>query len=122
MLIALMALAAAPAERAHSARETSAATTLAALRHRFGAEGYQYEIDSDARLVYAAAMDAAALARLRSALNDQSEALHAELFEHKPEAFVKVLLPTAKDYGRLVRFRNVPGVYIDSTKSLIARE
>ena len=133
LLIALLALtsAATPAARAplprasapaNSFRDAAAATTLSALRQRFGADGYQYEIDTEARLVYAAAMDAAALARLRSALNDQSEALHAELFEHKPDAYVRVLLPTAKDYGRLVRFRNVPGVYIDSTKSLIARE
>jgi hypothetical protein len=48
--------------------------------------------------------------------------LHAALFARKPEAYVTVLLPTAEDYGKLIRFRNVPGLYVDASKALVARE
>jgi hypothetical protein len=96
--------------------------TLAALRRRFGDEGYLYEVDPQHRLVFAVAMDRTALDDLKLALHDQADALHAALFEHGLDAYVAVVLPTEKDYGKMVRFRNVPGIYVDSTKSLIARQ
>jgi hypothetical protein len=96
--------------------------TLAALRNRFGDDGYQYLIDDDARLVFCVAMDEATLTAMRAELRAQRTALEAELFEHKPDAYVTVLMPTAKEYGKMVRFRNVPGLYADDIKSLVARE
>lgn len=96
--------------------------TLVALRNRFGTEGYLYEIDDDQRLIFAVAMSAGELEQLREGLRIQATALHGALFDRKPEAYVTILMPTMKDYGTLIRFRNVPGLYVDSTKSLVARE
>jgi hypothetical protein len=95
--------------------------TLAALQNRFGGNGYLYDIDPEQRLVYAVALDAGAFERLRANLREQSAALETALFEHKPEAYVTVLMPSETDYGKLVRFRNVPGLYVDDMKTLVAK-
>ena len=55
-------------------------------------------------------------------LREQAEALHADLFQELPKAYVTVLMPTAADYRKLVRSKNVPGVYIDSIRTLVVRE
>jgi hypothetical protein len=109
------------ARKDHYLRRT-AQGTLVALENRFGADGYLYEIDDDQRLIFAVAMDSGQLSSLRDAMRTQAEALHAALFDRKPEAYVTVLMPTAEDYGKLIRFRNVPGLYVDESKSLVARE
>jgi tetratricopeptide (TPR) repeat protein len=97
--------------------------TLVALRNRFGDAGeYRYAIDHERRLILAAAADDAAMSRLRSGLEAQAAALQAALFEHAPEAYVTVLMPTAADYSKLVRYRNVPGIYVDANKTVVARD
>jgi hypothetical protein len=104
-------------------RPATAEETLAALKERFGSEGYRYEIDIEERLIFAvAAADDAAFDRLRASLKEQAEAFHAELFKHKPVHYVTVLMPTVPDYRRLVKYKNVPGAYIDSARTLIARD
>jgi hypothetical protein len=95
--------------------------TLVALRNRFGTTGYRYEIDPDERLIYAVALDDPAFERLRANLKEQTAALETALFEHKPDAYVTVLMPSVTDYGKLVRFRNVPGLYVDDMKTLVAK-
>jgi hypothetical protein len=95
--------------------------TLAALRNRFGTNGYRYELDPEQRLVYAVALDDAAFERLRAGLREQSAALETALFEHGLDAYVTVLMPSVNDYGKLVRFRNVPGLYVDEMKTLVAK-
>jgi hypothetical protein len=96
--------------------------TLAALRNRFGDAGYHYEIDDRHRLVFATTVDSEALDRLKSVLADESAALGDALFDHAPEAYITVLIPTPDAYGKLIRFRNVPGLYVDSLKTLAIRE
>lgn len=95
--------------------------SLAALRNRFGTTNYRYEIDPEQRLIYAVALDDAAFERLRANLRAQSAALETALFEHKPDAYITVLMPSVTDYGKLVRFRNVPGLYADDIKTLVAK-
>jgi hypothetical protein len=95
--------------------------TLVALRKRFGDAGYHYAIDPEQRLVYAVALDEPAFERLRASLREQAAAMQDALFENKPEAFVTVLMPSVTDYGKLVRFRNVPGLYVDDMKTLVAK-
>ena len=119
VLLLLCSAAAAPTTQ----RTATAEQTLAALKQRFGSEGYRYEIDDEQRLIFAvAAADDAAFDRLRSSLKTQAEAFHAALFERKPEAYVTVLMPTADDFRRLVKYRNVPGAYIDAIRTLIVRD
>lgn len=100
----------------------TAEATVAALRSRFGTAGYRYAIDDDARLIFAVALDDTEFDALRAELREQAEALHAALFEHEPRAYVSVVMPTKADYGKMVRFRNVPGLYVDSSRSLVVRE
>jgi hypothetical protein len=95
--------------------------TLVALRNRFGTNSYRYEIDREERLVYAVALDDAAFQRLRASLKEESIALGTALFEHKLDAYVTLLMPRVADYGKLVRFRNVPGLYVDDMKTLVAK-
>jgi hypothetical protein len=109
-------------ERKEAYLRRTAEGTLVALRNRFGDDGYLYEIDHDRRHVYAVALTSTELASLRAALRTQADALHAALFDQKPEAYITILMPTAKDYGRMIRYRNVPGLYVDASKSLVARE
>ena len=47
---------------------------------------------------------------------------HHKAFDQNPQAYITVLMPTAKDYASMIRYRNVPGIYVDETKSLVARE
>lgn len=102
--------------------QRTAEGTLVALRNRFGPDGYRYEIDAEHRLIFAVAGEAASFDELKTSLVQESDALDAAVFAHGLDAYVTVLLPTAADYGKMVRFRNVPGLYVDATKSLVARE
>ena len=95
--------------------------TVVALRNRFG-DAYHYSIDPEQRLIFATAVGGEPLERLKAGLRRQAAALQAALFEHRPDAYVTVLLPTAADYAKLVRFRNVPGMYVDVNRTLLARE
>lgn len=99
----------------------AAEAAVVALRNRFGNE-YHYSIEPDERLIFATATAGAPLEALKARLRRQARALQAALFEHKPDAYVTVLLPTATDYGKLVRFRNVPGMYVDVNRTVLARE
>ena len=108
------------ARKEHYLRRTAEGTVVA-LRNRFGA-GYRYTVNHEQRLIFATAADEATLARLAAGLHEQAAALQSALFEHEPEAYVTVLMPTAADYGKLVRFRNVPGMYVDANKTVLARE
>lgn len=95
--------------------------TVVALRNRFG-DGYHYSIDAEQRLIFATSFGGERLERLKAGLGRQAAVLQAVLFEHKPHAYVTVLMPTAADYGRLMRFRNVPGMYVDVNRTVLARE
>ena len=122
VLQATLLCGAAPSTRP-AVRTGTAEEAVAALKERFGSKGYRYEIDVEQRLIFAvAAADDAAFDRLRASLKEQAEAFHAELFEHKPDQYVTVLMPTVPDYRRLVKYKNVPGAYIDSLRTLIARD
>lgn len=99
----------------------AAEAAVVALRNRFGNE-YHYSIEPDERLIFATATAGPQLEALKLRLGRQARALQAALFEHKPQAYVTVLLPTSADYAKLVRFRNVPGMYVDVNRTVLARE
>jgi hypothetical protein len=98
----------------------AAERVLARLRNRLG-EGYAYDLDADHRLIYAASPDVTSLAELKDALQTQWRGQRRDLFEHGPDAYVTVVVPSAADYHRIMRYHNVGGAYFDATKTLVAQ-
>ena len=92
---------------------------VAELKARFG-DGYLYEIDEQAKLIFATNMDATTLAELKAWLTAQAASQWRLLFEHKPDYFVTVVVPSTRDYRKIVRLPGVGGFYNDEGKILIA--
>lgn len=90
------------------------------LRTRFG-EDYLYSVDFDQKLIFATNVDEQTLEELKALLKTQAVSQHGELFDHKPDAFITVVVPSAKDYRKIMRLRNVGGVYFDGSKTLVAQ-
>jgi hypothetical protein len=97
----------------------AAEAVLEALRQRFG-EDYLYAVDSEQKLIFATNVDEKTLDTLKTVLKTQARSQEKELFDHKPDAFVTVVVPSPADYRKLMRLRNVPGMYVDASKTLIA--
>ena len=98
----------------------AAERVVAALTARFG-EGYAYDIDAEHKLIFATNVDENTLAELKASLAAQARGQLRDLFRSKPEVYVTVVVPTASDYRKIMRFRNVAGVYFDATKTLVAQ-
>jgi hypothetical protein len=94
--------------------------SLADLKKQFG-DGYLYEVDRERKLIFATNTDATTLAELKQWLTAQANSQWAELFEHKPDAYISVVLPTSADYRKIVKMPNVGGFYSDDAKLLIAQ-
>jgi hypothetical protein len=92
---------------------------LRELRDRFG-ETYLYEIDENDKLIFATNVDQPTLDALKKNLQAQAKSQWAQLFEHKPDEFISVVVPSAEDYKKLVKMPGVGGIYIDGAKILIA--
>ena len=98
----------------------AAENVVEALRRRFG-EDYLYEADFEQKLIFATNVDAQTLEELKQSLKAQAQSQGKELFAHKPDAFVTVVVPSAADYRKLIRVHNVGGAYFDGSKTLIAQ-
>ena len=114
-----------PAFKAFLARKdefqrAAAERVVAALKARFG-DNYLYQIDPDQKLIFATNVDARTLAEMRDALAAQARGLSRDLFPNRPEAYVSVVVPSAPDYRKIMRYSNVGGVYFDATKTLVAQ-
>ena len=108
------------AARKDDYRRRAADKTVAALRARFG-DGYAYGIDPALKLVYATNVGRGTLAELKETIEAQARGQGRDLFSNKPEAYVSVVVPSAADYRRIMRYRNVAGVYFDAIKTLVAQ-
>jgi hypothetical protein len=98
----------------------AAERVLGGLRTRFG-DGYAYEVDAEHKLIFATNVSADVLAELKGSLAAQARGQARDLFSNKPEAYVSVVVPSAADYRKIMRFRNVGGVYFNATKTLVAQ-
>ena len=98
----------------------AAERVLAGLRARFG-DGYAYEVDPRHKLIFATNVTPEVLAELKESLAAQARGQGRDLFANKPEAYVSVVVPSAADYRKIMRFRNVGGVYFNATKTLVAQ-
>ena len=109
------------AGRAEEFQRAAADRTLASLRQRFGYE-YRYGIDSDHKLVYATNLDEPTLAELKESIEAQARGQARDLFANKPRAYVTVVVPSAADYHKVMRLRNVGGAYFPATRTLVAQK
>lgn len=98
----------------------AAERVVVGLKARFG-DGYAYEIDPEHKLIFATNVDAETLVELKETLAAQARGQLRDLFSHRPEAYVSVVVPSARDYRKIMRFTNVGGAYFDATKTLVAQ-
>ncbi|HWE04044.1 MAG TPA: PDZ domain-containing protein [Tepidisphaeraceae bacterium] len=89
------------------------------LKSRFGKD-YLYEVDEDRKLIFATNIDRATLDALKIWLHDQAKSQEEQLFAHKSDEFIRVVVPSLADYRKLVRQRGVMGIYEDETRTLLA--
>ena len=99
----------------HAARQA-----VAELEKRFGS-GYLYEVDEDRKLIFATNTDRRTLDALKTWLIAQTKSQEEELFEHKPDEFIRVVVPSGADFHRLMKKRGVIGIYEDETRTLLAQ-
>jgi hypothetical protein len=98
----------------------AAERAVAKLKARFG-DGYIYEIDPDAKLIFATNTDRTTLQALKQWLTAQAKSQWGQLFTNKPDEFVMVVVPSAEHYKKLIPMPGVGGIYMDGAKTLIAQ-
>ncbi|MDB5303427.1 MAG: Outer rane stress sensor protease DegS [Phycisphaerales bacterium] len=101
-------------------RHHAAERAMAELEQRFG-KGYLYEVDEERKLIFATNTDRATLDALKSWLESQTRSQCEQLFTHKPDEFIRVVLPSPADYRKLVKRPGVLGMYEDETRTLLAQ-
>jgi hypothetical protein len=101
-------------------QKKDAERALESLRKQFG-DKYLYDLDADAKLIFAADTDKQTLAAVKRLLTAQAKSLWDQLFDHKPDQYVAIVLPSAEHYRKLIRRPGVEGIYIPPARMLIAR-
>lgn len=100
--------------RRDEAQKNRAERMLAALRKQYG-ESYLYDIDHEARLIFATDVDRKMLDELRSYLTAYAKAQREDLFDYGFEQYVAVVVPREWNYAM------VGGWYMHATRTLTAR-
>jgi tetratricopeptide (TPR) repeat protein len=98
----------------------AAGRIVGVLKRKFG-DAYLYGIDAEQKLIFATGVNQETLDDLKSALRRQAASQARDLFPHKPDAFISVVIPAPGDFRKFVRQRNVGGFYNDANKLLIAQ-
>ncbi len=110
-------------ERRDHFAEVFAARRLDALRERLG-EAYTYRLDPEMRLIVATDRSDWVVDAITENLALTAEALWQELFAHRPEDFLSVLVPSRADFERFLQFSvssDIGGVYMPQRRLLVAR-
>lgn len=96
---------------------------VAELKKRFGDE-YLYEIDEADKLIFATNTDRPTLDSLKANLVRQAKSQWDQLFEHKPDQYIAVVVPSPSDYRKILRQLHMPqgveGFYNHASRTLIA--
>jgi hypothetical protein len=101
-------------------QKKAAEEAVASLRKQLGNK-YLFDLDVDTKLIFAANTDAQTLADVKKWLTMQAKSQWAQLFEHKPDQYVAIVLPTAADYAKMIKMPGVEGIYMHSARMLIAK-
>ena len=83
------------------------------LTRQFGA-GCLHTIDDEYRLVFATTTDQRTLDELRVTLTDYAEALSKDLFTHKPERYVTIIIPRVWRGGQVGGFYNTESAMLQA--------
>jgi hypothetical protein len=98
----------------------AAQRTVEWLKHELG-QGYLFSIDEENKLIFATNTDQQTLDSLREHLLKQAKCLWADLFEHRPDQYISIIIPSAKDYKEIVNRPGVGGFYNHEHRILIAQ-
>jgi hypothetical protein len=101
-------------------QKNAADFAIDALKKQLG-DKYIYEVDPDAKLIFAANTDSQTLSAVKKWLSAQARSQWQQLFEHHPDQYIAIVLPTAADYHKMVRMPGVLGIYNHDSHMLIAR-
>lgn len=93
---------------------------LTALKKRYG-DDYLYEIDDADKLIFATNTDRPTLDALKAGLIRQAHAQWTQLFEHKPEQYICVVVPTPREFHRFIPIPGIEGIYQHEARTLIAK-
>ena len=98
----------------------AAAAAMDALKKQFG-DDYIYELDDADKLIFASATDQPTLDALKQALIRQAHSQWDQIFEHKPDQYIAVVVPTPRDHRRLMPMPGVEGFYRHDARMLIVK-
>jgi len=101
-------------------QKKAAEQAVTSLRKQLG-DKYIFDVDSETKLIFAANTDTQTLADVKKWLTMQAKSQWAQLFEHKPDQYVAVVLPTLEDYRKMIKMPGVEGIYMHSARMLIAK-
>jgi hypothetical protein len=99
-------------------RHKAAQRAMGQLQQQFG-RTYLYEADEEHKLIFAASADQQTLDAIKKWLAGQAKTQAEDLFEHKPDEFIRVVIPSLVDYRKLISQRGVMGIYEDETRTLL---
>jgi tetratricopeptide (TPR) repeat protein len=98
----------------------AAEATIEALRKRFG-EDYLYEIDDADKLIFATNTDRPTLDALKQNLVRQAHSQWDQIFSSKPEQYIAVVVPSPREFHKIIRMPGVEGIYQHDSRTLIAK-
>jgi tetratricopeptide (TPR) repeat protein len=101
-------------------QRVAAQAVMDTLKKQFG-DDYIYELDEADKLVFASATDQPTLDALRQGLVRQAHSQWDQLFEHKPDQYIAVVVPTPRDHRRLMPMPGVEGYYRHDARMLIVK-
>ncbi len=107
-------------DRKEQIRHHAAERALAQLKAEFG-DSYLYDSDEEMKLVFATSLDEQTLKALKHDLQVQAKSQWEQLFSHRSDEFIRVIVPSSSDFRRLVPMSHVGGRYDDDTRTVIVQ-
>ena len=101
-------------------QKKDAERAVASLRGQLG-NRYLFDLDAEAKLIFAVNADAQTLAAVKKWLGMQARSQWAQLFEHRPDQYVAIVLPSPEDYKKIIKRPGVEGIYVHGSRMLIAK-
>ncbi len=99
----------------------SATRVLEFLKKELGPK-YIYEIDERHKLIFASDTDEETQRSLKSWLTRQAASQWEQIFQHKPDNYIVVLLPNPTDYRKMVPMPGVGGLYNPERRTLVCQK
>ena len=98
----------------------AAEAIIEALRKTYG-DDYLYEIDDADKLIFATNTDRPTLDALKQNLVRQAHSQWEQIFEHKPDEYICVVVPSPREFHRLIPIPGIEGIYQHEIRTLIAK-